>query len=300
MDKKENPLFYMQITVDHMDMTDNLSNEECGVAFRLAFDYFRNRSIDEALNKQPPIVKLVFEQLKTFIDRTRGKYERQCQQNRENGKKGGAPKGNQNARKSKDIRSFEETEEDEEWDEIDYDRSSSTLAHWYYCLADELKKNDMSFSMFFNWEQLCTFFSYLTFVIFFYRPAVEGDLSFASYMGGGIEFFVEKIRELGADGFLEEMRDTYKEDYVEHSMEEGCYCTVEEARESFDIITFAIVSAPFCVFVYYLFVDLCSGIAYNIGVTALLLRFYCSAPPVLSAPEELSFFLAVPLYYFIS
>ena len=46
--------------------------------------------------------EVVFELCAGDIDRDNEKFIAKCEQNRENGKKGGAPKGNQNARKDKE------------------------------------------------------------------------------------------------------------------------------------------------------------------------------------------------------
>jgi len=98
----------LKILVDHMNTMDLLSAKQCGVAVKLAFDYFRDEKTEqeikqyleaETLENERQAIMIAFSQLKDSIDRRRSAYERRCAINRENGKKGGAPKGNQNARK---------------------------------------------------------------------------------------------------------------------------------------------------------------------------------------------------------
>lgn len=56
--------------------------------------------LDGKKNQLSPMAEIVFGFIKPRLDKDAEKYEQICERNRENGKKGGAPKGNQNARKN--------------------------------------------------------------------------------------------------------------------------------------------------------------------------------------------------------
>lgn len=104
MENDNSQLHYMQISVDHMEAMKYLTDEQRGIVLRFIFAYFQkdmNESeIIAAVPKEHNIILPVFSQLRLSIDRSRKSYEERCRINRENGKKGGAPKGNQNAKKN--------------------------------------------------------------------------------------------------------------------------------------------------------------------------------------------------------
>lgn len=69
-----------------------LTDEQVGKVFRIMLKY--NKGIEEEIND--PNIQVVWNFIKPNIDRINTKYQLSV----ENGKKGGAPKGNQNARKT--------------------------------------------------------------------------------------------------------------------------------------------------------------------------------------------------------
>lgn len=71
-----------------------LSNEEKGILFQGILDYVNG--IEPSLTGA---LKSIFIPIKKEIDNNEIKYQKRCETNQENGSKGGAPKGNQNARK---------------------------------------------------------------------------------------------------------------------------------------------------------------------------------------------------------
>lgn len=73
-----------------------LSDEDAGKLIKGIFDYVKTKEI--TLNSY---LKVIFIPIKEEIDKNQERYEKQCEINKENGKKGGAPKGNQNAKKTK-------------------------------------------------------------------------------------------------------------------------------------------------------------------------------------------------------
>lgn len=74
---------------------DRLTDEQVGQLFRAMFQY--NRSEEPFFTD--PMVGMAFDFVRPIMDRNREKYEAICERNRQNAKKAGAPKGNQNARK---------------------------------------------------------------------------------------------------------------------------------------------------------------------------------------------------------
>lgn len=243
MEDDKNQLHYMQISVDHMDMMGYLTDEQRGITFRHVFAYFRGgkkkEEIIAEISPENKIILPIFDLITKSIDRGRNAYEERCRTNRENGKKGGAPKGNQNARKRKenDIDSDESEEDFEEDFEEDY--SNTTLAHWYNCLSNELNEAKTSFSAFFNFEQLCIFFEMWSIIVVLFepQPTQSGDMSFESYLRGGVKTFIQKYNELGAEGFLNNMKSEYKSDAVNHALAENAPFTKEELEKKFDNLT---------------------------------------------------------------
>jgi hypothetical protein len=80
---------------NYRDTLEDLTDEQVGILFRAIFDY----EIDK---KEPNFngeLKIAFRFIKKDLDLNSDKYESICERNRKNGQKGGAPKGNQNAKK---------------------------------------------------------------------------------------------------------------------------------------------------------------------------------------------------------
>ena len=90
-DKRDSVIFYhSQVNKCRKYMTD----DQFGRLMSALFDF------DEGLEpKVDDDIALAFELLSLQNEIDREKYEKKCQKNRENAKLGGAPKGNQNARK---------------------------------------------------------------------------------------------------------------------------------------------------------------------------------------------------------
>lgn len=78
----------------YIEMLD--SDEEAGKLFKALFAFAKRGEEAEFYGA----LKFAFVMMKNFIDRDGKKWEETCIANRNNGKKGGAPKGNQNARKN--------------------------------------------------------------------------------------------------------------------------------------------------------------------------------------------------------
>lgn len=75
-------------------LIDSVSDEVAGKALKACFAYFYSGDTTTVMD---PLVFAVFSSIKPYIDESWNDYrERQ-----ERGRKGGAPKGNQNARKRK-------------------------------------------------------------------------------------------------------------------------------------------------------------------------------------------------------
>lgn len=70
-----------------------LQDEEAGRLFKSLFPYGR-RQVKPDFEENPALA-MAFDILSMAIDRDNEKYERRCDANRENGRKGGRPKKNQ-------------------------------------------------------------------------------------------------------------------------------------------------------------------------------------------------------------
>ena len=101
---------------NYRDTLEDLTDEQVGKLFRAIFDY----EIDK---KEPNFngeLKIAFRFIKKDLDLNNDKYESICERNRKNGQKGGAPKGNQNARKQ--PKQPKQPDNDNEYDnDNDYD-----------------------------------------------------------------------------------------------------------------------------------------------------------------------------------
>ena len=80
---------------NYYEILSDLSNEKLGELFRAILEY-------KSTKKQPVVsvdLLVVFKFIKNQLDLDEKKFNDKCLKNSQNGKKGGAPKGNQNAKK---------------------------------------------------------------------------------------------------------------------------------------------------------------------------------------------------------
>ena len=103
---------------NYRETLEDLTDEQVGKLFRAIFDY----EIDK---KEPNFngeLKIAFRFIKKDLDLNNDKYESICERNRKNGQNGGAPKGNQNARKQpkqpKQPDNDNDNDNDNEYDNI--------------------------------------------------------------------------------------------------------------------------------------------------------------------------------------
>lgn len=113
------------IYLDYEEQFNLLTDEQIGQLMRAIIKYEKTREIPQ-LNG---IVKMAFSFIKTQLDRDREKYEARCEKNRENAKKGGRPRKNQNDNlkangfneNQMDAKKPNDDKEDEEDNEEDID-----------------------------------------------------------------------------------------------------------------------------------------------------------------------------------
>ena len=79
---------------NYREILTDLTDEQLGKLFRALFDY----EIDRTEPKFSGELKIAFGFIKKDLDINLVKYDNICKRNRENGQKGGAPIGNQNAK----------------------------------------------------------------------------------------------------------------------------------------------------------------------------------------------------------
>ena len=81
---------------DSRDLFAKLSREDCQTLILGLFDYSMEQDVFF-----PPgsAVDIAFTVIRTYMDKNALKYEERCRINRQNGAKGGAPRGNKNAEK---------------------------------------------------------------------------------------------------------------------------------------------------------------------------------------------------------
>ncbi len=86
MTVKKNSFILYQSYYNQLEL---LSMEERGILITAIFEYTMDGRITQKL---PPMVAMAFSSIKVALDRDVKAYEKQCQRNSENGKKGGRPK----------------------------------------------------------------------------------------------------------------------------------------------------------------------------------------------------------------
>ena len=92
---------YFVVFGEWEDNCEELSDEEFGRIMRAFFGYVRRGEKPEFSDRS---MRLCWKPIKNACDRADEAYESKCKTNRINGKKGGAPIGNQNAKKQKNNR----------------------------------------------------------------------------------------------------------------------------------------------------------------------------------------------------
>lgn len=88
------------------EVFDTLTDEEAGKLIKGIFNYMKTG--DSGLTG---MMKAIFIPIKNDIDENENKYQKRCEINRKNGCLGGAPKGNQNAKKTKTTENNQKTTE---------------------------------------------------------------------------------------------------------------------------------------------------------------------------------------------
>lgn len=83
-----------------------LSDEDAGKLIKGIYKY-----VDNGDSELDGYLKLLFIPIKQVIDANEDSYKKRCERNKVNGSKGGAPKGNQNAKKDKNNRKQPKTTE---------------------------------------------------------------------------------------------------------------------------------------------------------------------------------------------
>lgn len=101
---------YVQMYFSYLEPLADLTDEEVGRVVRAILKYGADKTIPDL----PPSERMAFTFMKTNFDREAAAYDAKVEKKRENGKKGGAPVGNQNARKQKQPKQPKEEEKEEE------------------------------------------------------------------------------------------------------------------------------------------------------------------------------------------
>lgn len=125
---------YIQLYLDYEETLADLDDAQLGRVIRAAMHYGNTGQLPQFSGME----SLAFRVLKTGFDREAANYDDRVEQSRANGRKGGAPKGNQNARKQpkqpsgcftqgapKTTQTTETTQEEDEDEEDGKEESSS-------------------------------------------------------------------------------------------------------------------------------------------------------------------------------
>lgn len=79
--------------LDYEEQFNLLTDEQIGQLMRAIIKYEKTRQVPELVDG---MVKMSFSFIKTQLDKDREKYNQKCEENRENGKKGGRPRKKSN------------------------------------------------------------------------------------------------------------------------------------------------------------------------------------------------------------
>ena len=101
---------YVQMYFSYLEPLADLTDEEVGRVVRAILKY----GADKTIPNLSPSERMAFTFMKTNFDREAAAYDAKVEKKRENGKKGGAPMGNQNAKKQKQPKQPKEEEKEEE------------------------------------------------------------------------------------------------------------------------------------------------------------------------------------------
>lgn len=91
------------IYLDYQEQFELLTDEQAGQLIKAIIKYEKTGEI----TKLEGMTKMAFSFIKTQLDRDREKYNKKCEKNKENGRKGGRPKKEQ---KQEDTFEIEKTE----------------------------------------------------------------------------------------------------------------------------------------------------------------------------------------------
>ena len=116
---------YVQMYFSYLEPLADLTDEQVGRVVRAILQYGATRTMPEL----SPSERMAFTFMKTNFDREAAAYDAKSERNRENGKKGGAPIGNQNARKQKHPKQ-PKAEENEAEEEKEESSSSKEEVDW--------------------------------------------------------------------------------------------------------------------------------------------------------------------------
>jgi hypothetical protein len=86
------------LSLDYKEIVDDLSDKQAGILLKAIYHYIAEGELMAGLEDKE--LAMAFKFIKRDLDYSQSKYEEICLKNSENGKKGGAPTGNQNAEKT--------------------------------------------------------------------------------------------------------------------------------------------------------------------------------------------------------
>ena len=190
---KENiipPYFYFN--TKYAEWFEDLNNEQAGQAIKSICSYV---TLKELPKLEDPAAKIVVTAMKQDIDKSFKKYRARC----ENGKKGGAPKGNKNAAKKTDVKgSFLSLPIDEVGNEVGYA---------YEIILFEANKTNFDIHLAFKPAQLAE-------LVAIYAANTNYSIdSFDDFCIKEYDSLKSFVLNLGATKTLKELKEIMLEDY---------------------------------------------------------------------------------------
>lgn len=211
-EEKETCLRYLPLAKDHFKMFTFLTNEQTGLLIKLIGEYFYgNKSfedIEKNISNDDKIILPVIANVKENLDRAMESYNKKCEQNRKNGKKGGEAKAQKNARKKKDneppeIKAQENVKSNSTEEESDYIPEGEDWELDIRCMRDMLDKMQSELSIY-NTSLFKLFAkSEATRFLAIWYLDIDYKNIFGCWYNSTIGF-LEDVRNMGVNNYLKE------------------------------------------------------------------------------------------------
>ena len=205
---------YLPLPTDQIQTFEVLTDTQIGFLIRLISKYYLGEKsfeeIKSEISNEDIIILPILVNIKINIERAEEKYNKKREQNSKNGKKGGAPKGNQNARKKKDNEppeeqaqeniesdSTEKKESDYTPENEDWELDVSCMRRLLYKMQNELSVHNTSLFKIFSKAEAIRFLA-----SFYFNEDFDGESIFNNWFRSGIISFLDEVKNTETNKFI--------------------------------------------------------------------------------------------------